>query len=479
MSMLRRRILLRAAKLFDLTVMTLCFALAAVLVAHDTATVSLADFLSMRVRVRNFVLFAAFLLVWHLVFCFYHLYDSRRLSPRWQEAFDLVKATTLGSGFVCLAAFLFRLKMVTPRFALGFWFVSTATLVASRLVARNLQSHLRVRGRNLRQMLIVGTNPRAVLFARKIAATPALGYHVLGFVDRAWGGWGEFRKSGYPLASDFERFPVFLRERVVDEVVIALPMKSLYSQAARIAAICEEQGITVRVLANFFNLRLAQSKAEEFEDVSVITLGSHSTATWHHLSKRIFDFSVSLFSVIVLTPLFLVTALLIKLTSSGPVFFIQERVGLNKRRFRLFKFRTMVQGAEQRLAELEHLNEASGPVFKIKNDPRLTRPGKILRKTSIDELPQLFNVLKGDMSLVGPRPLPVRDYEGFDQDWQRRRFSVRPGITCLWQINGRSSTPFEKWMELDMEYIDHWSLGLDLKILAMTVPAVLRGAGAH
>ena len=138
----------------------------------------------------------------------------------------------------------------------------------------------------------------------------------------------------------------------------------------------------------------------------------------------------------------------------------------------------MVQGAEQRLAEVTHLNEVSGPVFKLEDDPRLTRVGKFLRKTSIDELPQLFNVLKGDMSLVGPRPLPVRDYEGFDQDWQRRRFSVRPGITCLWQINGRSSIPFDKWMELDMEYIDHWSLGLDFKILAKTIPAVLRGAGA-
>jgi exopolysaccharide biosynthesis polyprenyl glycosylphosphotransferase len=479
MTTFHRRILLRAVKLFDLAVMTLAFGLAAALVAHETATVSLADFLSMRVKVRNFALFAVFLLVWHLIFCFFRLYDSRRLSPRWDEALDIAKATALGAGFVCIAAFLFGLRMVTPSFVVGFWSISSATLLASRLVARHLLSRLRARGRNLRQMLIVGTNRRAVLFAQKIAAAPALGYHVLGFVDRAWAGWGEFRKAGYPLACDFERFPVFLRERVVDEVVIALPIKSLYSQAARIAALCEEQGIVVRLLANFFNLRLARSKAEEFEDVSVITLVSDSAGSWHHLCKRILDFSVSLCSIITLTPLFLVTALLIKLTSPGPVFFIQERVGLNKRRFRLFKFRTMVQGAEQRLAEVAHLNEVSGPVFKIKNDPRLTRLGKLLRKTSIDELPQLFNVLKGDMSLVGPRPLPARDYEGFDQDWQRRRFSVRPGITCLWQINGRSSTPFDKWMELDMHYIDHWSLGLDLKILAKTVPVVVRGAGAH
>ena len=153
-------------------------------------------------------------------------------------------------------------------------------------------------------------------------------------------------------------------------------------------------------------------------------------------------------------------------------------MGLNKRRFKLYKFRTMTDGAEARQEELECFNEACGPVFKIKNDPRITRLGRFLRKTSIDELPQLFNVLKGDMSLVGPRPLPVRDYNGFSEDWQRRRFSVRPGITCLWQVNGRSNTSFEHWMELDMKYIDTWSFQLDLKILLLTIPAVLRGSGA-
>jgi lipopolysaccharide/colanic/teichoic acid biosynthesis glycosyltransferase len=158
--------------------------------------------------------------------------------------------------------------------------------------------------------------------------------------------------------------------------------------------------------------------------------------------------------------------------------FQQVRIGRNKRRFFIYKFRTMVPNAEKMLPALEVLNEAAGPVFKIRNDPRMTPIGRLLRRTSLDELPQLFNVLRGDMSLVGPRPLPVRDYEGFDQDWQRRRFSVRPGITCLWQVRGRSNIGFDHWMKLDLQYLDEWSIWLDVKILAQTIPAVLKGSGA-
>jgi exopolysaccharide biosynthesis polyprenyl glycosylphosphotransferase len=210
----------------------------------------------------------------------------------------------------------------------------------------------------------------------------------------------------------------------------------------------------------------------------MIALYTGAMEGWPVVAKRVLDFCVSLSLLIILSPIFLLAAILIKLTSPGPVFFIQERVGLNKRRFNLYKFRSMVPDAEEKLATVEHLNEVTGPVFKITEDPRITSIGKFLRKTSIDELPQLFNVLNGNMSLVGPRPLPVRDYQGFDQDWLRRRFSVRPGITCLWQINGRSSIPFNQWMELDMRYIDEWSLSLDLKILAKTIPAVIKGSGA-
>jgi lipopolysaccharide/colanic/teichoic acid biosynthesis glycosyltransferase len=171
-------------------------------------------------------------------------------------------------------------------------------------------------------------------------------------------------------------------------------------------------------------------------------------------------------------------AILIKLGSTGPVFFVQDRVGLNKRRFRMYKFRTMVGDAEKKQSELERLNEADGPVFKIKNDPRVPPLGKYLRKASIDELPELLNVLNGEMSLVGPRPLPIRDYQGFDQDWLRRSFSVRPGTTCRWQVNGRSSVSLKECIELDLHYFDHWALWLDVKLLAKTIPTVLEGVGA-
>ena len=179
-----------------------------------------------------------------------------------------------------------------------------------------------------------------------------------------------------------------------------------------------------------------------------------------------------------LLPLMAMIAAAIKVDSSGPVFFKQLRVGQNKRRFMLYKFRTMVDGSEHRQSEFEHLNEAEGPIFKIANDPRATRVGRFLRRTSLDELPQLLNVLRGEMGLVGPRPMSLRDVNLFDRGIQRKRFSVKPGITCLWQVSGRSRLPFAKWLELDLWYIEHWSLLLDVKILFRTIPAVLRGTGA-
>lgn len=479
MGTVRRRILLNLFKLFDLALMVCAFLLATLPVLREHGGLSFTQFLEMRVKIVNLVLFLSLLAIWHIIFSAFGLYRSRRLSSRSSEFFDLLKATSAGTIILGTMAVLFHIAVVNSTFLLAFWVLVTGPGLLSRVLLRYFLARLRTHHRNLRCMLIAGTNRRVVDFARKIESKPELGYRIVGFVDEQWEGTEEFRKTGYPYAGGFDALPAILRQSVVDEVVMGLPVKSCYFQAARIAAMCEEQGIIVRFPSSIFDMKVARTKAEDFAGDSVITMSSTGALEdWPAVVKRTMDMALSLLLLIGLSPLLILTALLIKLSSPGPVFFRQKRLGLNKRIFQIFKFRTMVPDAEQKQAELETLNEASGPVFKIKDDPRITPIGKFLRKTSIDELPQLLNVLTGDMSLVGPRPLPVRDYEGFDQDWQRRRFSVRPGITCLWQINGRSSIPFEQWMELDMQYIDKWSLWLDLKILYRTIPAVLKGSGA-
>jgi exopolysaccharide biosynthesis polyprenyl glycosylphosphotransferase len=265
----------------------------------------------------------------------------------------------------------------------------------------------------------------------------------------------------------------------IDEVLVSLPIEKYGPLIETIVRHCEEQGIIVRVQAGMSNLQIARSYVDDLQGVPVVTIQSGPQDGWALVTKRVIDFIGSAALLIALAPLFAVVAWLIRMDSPGPVFFMQERIGLNKRPFRLIKFRTMLNGADEQQATLEHLNEAVGPVFKIKNDPRITPLGKFLRRFSVDELPQLVNVLKGDMSLVGPRPLPVRDFDRFDAQWHKRRLSVKPGITCLWQVNGRSNVNFDHWVQMDLEYIDNWSLSLDLKILLKTIPAVLKGSGAY
>jgi exopolysaccharide biosynthesis polyprenyl glycosylphosphotransferase len=276
-----------------------------------------------------------------------------------------------------------------------------------------------------------------------------------------------------------EQLNSVIANKTVDEVLVSLPIDKYGPLVQAIVHQCEEQGIIVRVRTEMSTLRIARSYVDDLHGVPIVTIQSGPQDGWQLLSKRLIDIIASTALLVLLAPLFIAVVLLIKWDSPGPVFFGQERVGFNKRRFRMLKFRTMIEGSDQQQCALEHLNEAEGPVFKIKNDPRITRIGAFLRRFSIDELPQLVNVLKGEMSLVGPRPLPVRDVERIDIQWHKRRFSIKPGITCLWQVNGRSNIGFNEWVRMDLDYIDKWSLGLDLLILVKTIPAVLRGPGAY
>jgi exopolysaccharide biosynthesis polyprenyl glycosylphosphotransferase len=479
MDTIKRRVLLRALKLLNLGLMILSFGLSTVLLfSGGRAGVSFSDFLSMRISLQNFAIGGMILATWHLIFSLSNLYQSKRLASLSSLVADTVKATTLAALCFVGIAGLRRISMATPRFVLLSWAISSVLMVSARVIIWYLLQAVRRRGRNLRHVLVLGTNARAVAFANQIASRPELGYRVLGFVDDVWPGFEEFRKTSHTLCSNFDGLPAYLRTNVIDEIGIFLPLQSFYNYTSRVVTLCEQHGIAMRFDSDIFNVRLARLHGVDFEGYSQITAKVGSPDGWPSVIKRAIDVAVSSALLALFSPLFAIVAALIKCTSDGPVFFLQERIGLNKRRFRIYKFRTMVVDAEKMMSGLEPMNEAAGPVFKIKNDPRITPIGKFLRRTSIDELPQLLNVLKGDMSLVGPRPLPVRDYEGFSEDWQRRRFSIRPGITCLWQVNGRSSISFDQWMKLDLQYMDEWSLWLDLKILARTVPAVLKGSGA-
>jgi exopolysaccharide biosynthesis polyprenyl glycosylphosphotransferase len=474
----RERIAVTVLQLLDMLLVAFSFGLATLLLVHAQHDLSFRQFLSLRARISDVLICLLILSLYNVIFRAFGLYRSRRLSRRRDEVWDVLRSTSASLSCLIVIGSVFSIRMATIRFLLEFWIINTVVIVGSRLVLRLFLAEIRIRGRNLRHMLIFGTNDRAIAFARQLVLSPERGYRLVGFVDDEWPGTGAFNQSEFNVVCDFNGLVDFLRIHVVDEAVVYLPFGSLYQRWFTVATLCAEHGIIVRLNADTFGLQNARWLAEEFDGSHYIATQIWAADGWSFVAKRSLDIVISSLMLILLLPLFIAVSAAIKLTSEGPVFFSQERIGLNKRRFRIFKFRTMVLGAEKLMQTLERDNEATGPVFKMRNDPRITPIGKLLRRSSVDELPQLVNVLKGDMSLVGPRPLPVRDYEGFNQDWQRRRFSIRPGITCLWQVTGRSTISFDQWMRLDLRYIDEWSLWLDLKILAQTVPAVLKGTGA-
>ena len=468
-------------KMTDLALMLLALAIAIVINYAPSDQLSVPayalDFLSTRVKVGNALLGGLLLVIWYIAFELQGLYRSHRLSTFAEEIKEIAHAVFTASIALLIVA------QIGQWHTINFW---TATCVAAiaitlicsmRLLLRLNLRRLRLRGHNIKKLLVIGNGPRAEWLATQIAARTDFGYRVVGYVD-------EERRledralANVPWLGRIADLPGIIASQVIDEVFITLPIKSQYSLIESAITILEEQGIMVHLFSDLFPHKLARSRAWEFEGAPLVSLHSAPSISWRTEAKRVIDFVGSTILLTILFPLFLLVALATKLDSPGPVFFVQERMGYNKRRFRMIKFRTMTADAEARMKELEHLNEKDGPVFKIRKDPRMTRVGRLLRKLSIDELPQLINVLFGDMSLVGPRPLPMRDVLGLEVAWQKRRFSVKPGLTCLWQVSGRSNLSFEEWMQLDLEYIDRWSLALDCRILLRTIPAILSAEGA-
>ena len=329
---------------------------------------------------------------------------------------------------------------------------------------------------NYLKVLVIGSGNRANRFMRNYRETSEWGIDYVGVLDPDENRVG-MRVDGIEVLGTPDDIQRFVSSRVVDEIIVCLP-RSMITNLQQMFDACTEQGISVKFLADLYNMPNSEISLETVGNSSMLTFDPVHRDLDNLIIKRLIELCLTVPAIILLLPFYALVALIVKLDSPGPAFFTQERVGLNKRVFRMIKFRSMYEDAEARMAEVEHLNEADGPIFKIADDPRITRVGRVLRRTSIDELPQLFNVLKGEMSLVGPRPMSLRDVEKFSLGVQRKRFSVRPGLACLREVSGRSRLTFNQWLELDLKYIDEWSLWLDFKILLRLIPSVLKGDGA-
>jgi exopolysaccharide biosynthesis polyprenyl glycosylphosphotransferase len=403
------------------------------------------------------------------------LYRLRtRLSIR-REVIDVLVAVMFLAVVVFTALYLLKLPNVSRLFLL-FLFSSQAVLtLVSRASIRALFRQLRARGHNARYMLVIGANPAAEAFADAVEGHVELGLRPIGFLAAPHDPTAGPGSSGRPVLGTVDEIQDILHGTVVDEVAICLGVED-WSLVEPITRLCEDEGRVVRIPVNETTLIVPGGTIEDFHGMSILSLVYGPDRILGIAAKRLIDIVVAAASLIVLSPFLLILAALIWLEDGRPILFRQERVGLHGRPFRVVKFRTMVPDAEDRLAELEAANEIHGHAFKITDDPRLSRSGRWLRRSSLDELPQLWNVLRGEMSVVGPRPPLPREVVGYDI-WHRRRLSMKPGITGLWQVAARREPDFDRWVRLDLDYIDHWSLWLDVKIVARTIPAMLAGEG--
>jgi exopolysaccharide biosynthesis polyprenyl glycosylphosphotransferase len=429
-----------------------------------------ADFLS------HLALLPLVLAIWFFFLSYFGAYRGPRESSCFDYAWAIIKAVAAGLALLLTLLFLLKIQYVSRVIVVLFAVLNTIALFVVRLwVVRYFRASLKD-GESYLKVLIIGTGSRARRLLKTLRGNSAWGLHIVGHLDLDEILVGT-HVDGAEVLGVVEDISSILKGNVIDEVILAIP-RAMISDVERIAFACEEEGVRFRVMADVFDVHVARMELVYIGGIPLLTLYPVALEEWKVLVKRIMDLVISVSLLPVVLPVTAGIAIAIKLDSPGPVFYVQQRVGLNKRRFSMFKFRTMGVGSDRMQKEFEHLNEAEGPIFKIANDPRITRVGRILRRTSLDELPQIFNVIQGEMSLVGPRPMSLRDVDLFDKGIQRKRFSVKPGITCLWQVSGRSLLPFSKWLELDLYYISHWSLGMDLKILLKTIPAVVRGTGA-
>ena len=379
-------------------------------------------------------------------------------------------------GGLCLVVFEYVLRLELSRpFLILFTAFAWTLLLVFRLAAGRMVGVIRREFAAPHYVMVVGTGERGLRLAEALEASVNYGVRLRGFLSEQ-PETGEIALGAIYPVWPVQELPSILRQHVVDEILFAVPSESL-ADLEEVFLLCDEEGVRTRVAVDFFPHVNSTVSLERFGSTPLLTFSAAPYDEIRLFVKRIIDLAIAGAAALVLLPFMLLVALLIRLTSPGPAIFKQVRCGLNGRRFLFYKFRSMCQNAEDLKPSLAHLSTRE-TAFKIPDDPRLTAVGRYLRKFSIDEWPQLWNVLRGDMSLVGPRPAVPTEVEQY-QRWQRRRLRMRPGLTCLWAVSGRDKVDFETWMRLDMQYIDNWSLALDWKILLRTIPRVLTGRGAN
>jgi exopolysaccharide biosynthesis polyprenyl glycosylphosphotransferase len=408
--------------------------------------------------------------LWVAVLWIHNLY---RLRARWSlraELLDILRSALLVAVAVFTLLFLVRLPGVSRLLLLELFGAQVLVTVVTRVALRFGFRQLRAHGRSQRYVLVVGTSPIAEAFANQIERHPDLGLRVLGHLAAQH---EHERRTLRPTLGTVGDIENVLHTYVVDEVAICLSPAAA-ALVEPVARLCEQEGRIVRIPLDGPAPNLAGGRIEEFDGIPVLSLVYGPDRILSLVAKRLLDVTTAAVALVVLSPFLLGIAAWIRAVDGGPVLFRQVRIGLNGRAFDVVKFRTMVPDAEARLPELAARNEVHGAAFKLTEDPRLTRTGRILRRTSLDELPQLWNVVRGEMSVVGPRPPLPREVAQYDV-WHRRRLCMKPGITGLWQVEARREPDFNRWVQLDLAYIDRWSLWLDLKIVLRTVPAMLAG----
>jgi exopolysaccharide biosynthesis polyprenyl glycosylphosphotransferase len=413
--------------------------------------------------------------VWALVFHTAGLYGRRSSRTLHTELSRLVRAMAACALLMTAAIVATKADFVSRPFIIIFLLLNALLVAVGRAIVRSVVLDSTVR----RRVLIGGGRDEVARAAASVHAHRDWGLEIVGLVSD--GTWVRDESTGYRVLGTYRDIPQLVQgDHVIDEVLVA-PATGRLDDLRALEGIfleLEEQGIVTRLVVNFLPQSLSDVSFDEFGGIPMLTFSTAPRDEVLLFIRRCADVVLASLLLVLLSPVFLAIALLVRLTSHGPVLFRQTRCGLHGRSFVFLKFRSMQLDAEALKSTLAAFNEMDGPAFKMTNDPRVTPMGRFLRRTSLDELPQLWNILKGDMSFVGPRPAVIEEVRQYEP-WQRRRLSMKPGLTCLWQVSGRNELTFDEWMRLDLEYIDNWSLWLDLKIALLTIPAVVRGRGAR